>query len=142
MDFSKYTTQELEFITSHVEFFEKELEKRRIKELDDFLFKVGDVIHSKYNNDNYLLKIKEIDKRNNIVVDEIVIRDSGLFDYYVDECFDIDTTDWSEYVKIGDSEIFENLSKIIDEYDNTVQQLSDNTYLKLKNEIAPYDYNV
>ena len=41
MDFSKYTTQELEFITSHVEFFEKELEKRRIKELNDFPFKVG-----------------------------------------------------------------------------------------------------
>ena len=90
-----------------------------------FLLRLGDVIHSKHDNDNYLLKIKEIDKRNNIVVDEIVIRDSGLFDYYVDECFDIDTTDWSEYIKIGDSNIFENLSKIIDEYDNTVQQLSD-----------------
>ena len=140
MDFSKYTTQELEFITSHVEFFEKELEKRRIKELDDFPFKVGDVIHTKYENNNLFLRIKEIvDKRNNIVVDEIIIRDSGLFNYYFDECFDIDTTDWSEYIKIGDSEIFENLSKIIDEYDNTVQQLSDNAYLKLKNEIAPYD---
>ena len=139
MNFSKYTTQELEFITSNVELLKKELEKRRIKELNDFPFKVGDVIHSKHDNDNYLLKIKEIDKRNNIVVDEIVIRDSGLFDYYVDECFDIDTTDWSEYIKIEDSEIFENLSKIIDEYDNTVQQLSDNAYLKLKNEFAPYD---
>lgn len=143
MNFAKYTTQELEFITSNIEFLKKELKKRHIKELDDFPFKVGDVIHSKYDNDNYLLKIKEIDKVNNdIVVDEIAIRDGGLFDYYVGEWFNIDTTDWSEYVKIEDSEIFENLSKIIDEYDNTVKQLGDNAYLKLKNEISPYDYNV
>ena len=32
MNLNKYTTQELEFITSHVEFFEKELEKRYIAE--------------------------------------------------------------------------------------------------------------
>ena len=91
MNFSKYTTKELEFITSNVELLKKELEKRRIKELDDFPFKVGDVIHTKHDNDNFLLKIKEIDKRNNnIVVDEIVIRDGGLFYACVDEWFDID----------------------------------------------------
>lgn len=140
MNFSKYTTKELEFITSNVELLKKELEKRRIKELDDFPFKVGDVIHTKHDNDNFLLKIKEIDKRNNnIVADEIIIRNCGLFDAYVDEWFDIDRTEWHEYVKIEDSEIFENLNKIIDEYDNTVQQLSDNAYLKLKNEIVAYD---
>lgn len=31
MNFSKYTTQELEFITSNVELLKKELEKRYIK---------------------------------------------------------------------------------------------------------------
>jgi hypothetical protein len=139
MDFSNYTTKELEFITSNVELLKKELEKRRIK-LDDFPFKVGDVIHTKHDNDNFLLKIKEIDKRNNnIFVDEIVIRDGGLFDAYVDEWFDIDRTEWHEYVKIEYSEIFENLLNIIDKYNNDLQQLDDDTYLKLKNEIAPYD---
>lgn len=38
-----------------------------------------------------------------------------------------------------DSEIFENLLKIIDKYNDEVQQLENDTYLKLKNEIAPYD---
>lgn len=143
MNFSKYTTKELEFITSNVELLKKELKKRHIKELDDFPFKVGDVIHTKHDNDNFLLKIKEIDKRNNnIVVDEIVIRDGGLFEAYVDEWFDIDRTEWHEYAKIEDSEIFENLLNIIDKYNNDLQQLDDDTYLKLKNEIAPYDYNV
>ena len=140
MNFSKYTTRELEFITSNVEFLKKELEKRHIKELDDFPFKVGDVIHSKHNNDNFLIKIKEIDKRNNnVVADEIIIRDGGLFDAYADEWFDIDTTEWHEYTKIENSEIFENLLNIIDKYNNDWQQLNDDAYLKLKNEIAPYD---
>lgn len=140
MNFSKYTTQELEFITSNIELLKKELQKRNIKESDDFIFKTGDVIHSKDNNDHFLLKIKEIDKRNNnVVADEIIIRDGGLFDFYVDEWYDIDTTDWHEYVKIEDSEIFENLLNIIDKYNDDVQQLNDDAYLKLKNEIAPYD---
>ena len=140
MNFSKYTTQELEFITSHVEFLKKELEKRRIKELDDFPFKTDDVIHTKLNNDNFFLKIKEIDKRNNnVVADEIVIRDCGLFDSYVDEWYDFDNTEWNEYIKIEDSEIFENLLSIISKYNDDAQQLFDDTYLKLKNEIAPYD---
>ena len=140
MNFSKYTTQELEFITSHFEFFEKELEKRRIKELDDFPFKTGDVIHIKRYNDNFFLKIKEIDKRNNnVVADEIVIRDCGLFDSYVDEWYNIDNTEWNEYIKIEDSEIFENLLSIISKYNDDAQQLNDDTYLKFKNEIAPYD---
>ena len=142
MNFSKYTTQELEFITSHVEFLKKELEKRYIKELDDFPFKVGDVIHTKHDNDNFLLKIKEIyEGHGDIMVDEIVIRDGGLFEAYPDEWFDIDTTEWHEYTKIDDSEIFENLRNIIDKYDNDIQQLNNDTYQKLKNEFAPYDSN-
>jgi hypothetical protein len=140
MDFSKYTTQELEFIISNFESFKKELKKRHIKESDDFPFKVKDIIHTKHDNDNFLLKIKEIDKRNNnIVADEIIIRDCGLFDAYVDEWFDIDHTEWYKYTKIEDSEVFENLLKIIDKYDNDLQQLNNDTFLKLKNEIAPYD---
>ena len=140
MNFSKYTTQELEFITSNVELLKKELEKRNIKESDNFPFKSGDVIHSKEGNDNFLLKIKEIDKRfNKVVADEIVIRDSGLFDAYIDEWYDINTTEWHEYTKIEDSEIFENLFNIIDKYNDEIQQLEEDTYLKLKNEIAPYD---
>ena len=140
MNFSKYTTQELEFITSNVELLKKELEERYIKESDNFPFKSGDVIHSKQSNYNFILKINKIDKRNDTVVtDEIILRDDGTFDVYVDEWYDIDDTEWNEYVKIEDSEIFENLLNIIDKYNDEVQQLNDDAYLKLKNEIAPYD---
>lgn len=143
MNFIKYTTQELEFIISNFGDLKKELEKRKMKESDDFIFKTGDVILLNTGCDNFILKIKEIDKRfNKVVVDEIVIRDGELFDAYVDEWYDLDITEWHEYTKIEDSEIFENLLKIINKYNNDLQQLSDNTYLKLKNEIAPYDYNV
>ena len=140
MNFSKYTTQELEFITSNVELLKKELEKRNIKESDNFIFKTGDVIHSKQGNDNSILKIKKIDKRNdNVVVDEIILRDDGIFDVYVEEWYSIEYTEWDEYVKIEDSEIFENLLNIIDKYNDDVQKLENDTYLKLKNEISPYD---
>ena len=139
MNFSKYTTQELEFITSNVELLKKELEKRNVKESDDFPFKSGDIIHSKQCDANIILKIKEIDKRNdNVVADEIIIRDDGTFDGYVDEWHDIET-EWNEYVKIEDSEIFENLLNIIDKYNDEVQQLENDAYLKLKNEIMTYD---
>lgn len=140
MNFNKYTTQELEFIISNFGDLKRELEKRNIKESDDFPFKVGDVIILNTGCDNFLLKIKEIDKRNdNVVVDEILIRDDGSFDAYVDEWYDIDITEWHDYVKIEDFEIFENLINIIDKYNDDVQQLENDTYLKLKNEIAPYD---
>ena len=140
MNFSKYTTQELEFIISNFGYLKRELEKRNIKESGDFIFKSGDVIHSKEGNDNFLLKIKEINKRyNNIVADEIVIRDGGAVNYYIDEWYDISTIDWHEYVKIEDSGMFENLINIIDKYNDDIQQLKDDVYLKLKNEIAPYD---
>ena len=140
MNFSKYTTQELEFITSNAELLKKELEKRNIKESDNFIFKTGDVIHSKHGNDNSILKIKKIDKRNDrVVVAEIVIRDDGRFNVYVEEWYSIEYTEWNEYVKIEDSEIFENLLNIIDKYNDDVQKLENDTYLKLKNEISPYD---
>ncbi len=144
MDFSKYTTQDLEFIVSNFGDLKRELEKRNVKESDNFPynfpFKTGDVIHTKHNNNNFLLKINEIDKRNNdIVADGIVIGDGGLFDSYIDEWFDIDTTKWDEYVKIEDSEIFENLLNTIDKFNDEIKQLEDYTYIKLKNEIAPYD---
>ena len=57
---------------------------------------------------------------------------------YVDEWFDIDEF-YNHYIKIENSEIFEKLLNIIDKYNDDVQQLFDDTYLKLKNEIAPYD---
>ena len=140
MNFSKYTTQELEFITSNAELLKKELEKRNIKESDNFIFKTDDVIHSKHGNDNSILKIKKIDKRNDrVIVAEIVIRDDGRFNVYVEEWYSIEYTEWNEYVKIEDSEIFENLLNIIDKYNDDVQQLENDTYLKLKNEISPYD---
>lgn len=140
MNFCRYTTQELEFIISNFDDLKRELEKRNAKESGSFLFNTGDVIHLKYSNDNFLIKIKKIDKRNNnIIVDEIIIRDGGLFDVYVDEWHDIDDPEWHDYVKIEDSKIFENLLTIIDKYNNEVQQLCDDAYLKLKNEIAPYD---
>ena len=140
MNFSKYTTQELKFITSNVELLKKELEERYIKESDNFPFKSGNVILLNTGNDNSILKIKKIDKRNDrVVVAEIVIRDDGTFDVYVEEWYSIEYTEWNEYVKIEDSEIFENLLNIINKYNDGVQQSNDDTYLKLKNEIAPYD---
>ena len=140
MNFSKYTTQELKFITSNVELLKKELEERYIKESDNFPFKSGNVILSNTGCDNLLLKIKKIDKKNDhVVVDEIIIKDDGTFNVYVDEWYDIEYNEWNECVKIEDSEIFENLLNIIDKYNDEVQQLEDDTYLKLKNEIAPYD---
>lgn len=45
MNFSKYTTQELEFIISNFDDLKSELEKRNIIESDNFPFKDGDVIH-------------------------------------------------------------------------------------------------
>ena len=78
MDLSNYTTQQIEFITSNLESFKKELKKRYKKELDNFLFNVGDVIYSKHDDDIFLIKIKEIDKRYyDIVGDKIVIRRDG-----------------------------------------------------------------
>ena len=140
MNFSKYTTQELEFIISNFDNLKRELEKRNIKESDNFPFKSGDVIHSKQGNDNSILKIKKIDKRiDRVVVAEIVIRDDGRFNVYVEEWYSIEYTEWNEYVKIEDSEIFENLLNIIDKYNDEVPQLDNDTYLKLKNEISPYD---
>lgn len=140
MNFAKYTTQELEFIISNFGDLKRELEKRNIKESNDFPFETGDIIHTKWDNNNFLIKIKEIDKiNNNVVADEIIIREYGSFDAYTDEWLDIDRTEWHEYVKIEDSEIFENLLNIINKFDNDLQQLNDDTYLKLKNEIAPYD---
>jgi hypothetical protein len=140
MNFSKYTTQELEFITSNVGLLKKELKKRYIKESGNFIFTPGDVIYSKHGNDNSLLKIKKIDRRTDTVVaDEIEISDYGLFNTYVDEWFDFDTTEWNEYVKIKDSEIFENILNIIDKYNDERKQLNDDVYLKIKNEISHYD---
>lgn len=133
MNFTKYTTKELEFITNNIELLKKELKKRQIKESDSFPFKVGDVVNTKNNDDNFFIKIKVIDKiNNNIIGDEIVIRDGGEFDAYVDEWYDMDRTEWQEYVKIEDSKIFEKFLKIIDKYNNDVQQLNDDAYLKLK----------
>ena len=137
MGFTKYTTQELEFIVSNFKHLERELKKRQIKESDTFPFKVGDIVHRKIDDDNFFIKIKEIDKNNNTIIgDEIVIRDGGDFDAYEDEWYDMDQIELHEYVKIEKSEIFENLLEIIDKYNNDVQQLNDDAYLKLKNEIA------
>lgn len=138
MSFSNYTTRELEFIISNFDDLKRELEERNIKESNDFPFKSGDVIRLKDGNDNFIFKINKIDKRNNsVIADEIIIRYGGSFNSYVDEWFDID--EFYNYVKIEDSEIFENLLNIIDKYDGEAQQLENDTYLKLKNEIAPYN---
>ena len=143
MGFSKYTIQELEYIISNFDDLKRELEKRNVKESDDFPFKTDDVIYTKDNDDNFLLKIKEIDKRNNIIIaDEITIRDDGEFGSYVSEWHSIDYTEWYKFIKIEDSEIFENLLNIIDKYNDDVQQLENDTYQKLKKEIETYDYNV
>lgn len=143
MNFSKYTTKELEFITSNIELLKKELKKRHIKELDDFPFKVGDVIHTKDRNSNYFIKIKKVyEKDKQVYIDEIIISEDGTFDSDVNECYAIDNIEWFRYTKVEDSDLSDTLIKIIDKYNNDLQQLYDDTYLKLKNEIAPYDYNV
>lgn len=131
-----YTTKELEFITNNIELFKKELKERQIEKLNSFSFKAGDIIHRKLNNDNLFYKIKEIDKSDDtIVADEIVIRSYGVFCIHTEEWFDIDDFKWDEYVKIEDSEIFEDLFKIINKYNEDIKQLGDDTYLKLKNKI-------
>ena len=140
MNFEKYTTQELEFITSNVLLLKKELQILRIKELDKFPFKVDDVIHQKYNNGTNFIKIKKIDERNNqIYIDEIVIKHDTSFDLDVNECFSIYNIDWVRYDKVEDPDIFENLLKIINKYYDDVQQLHDDTYQKIKNEIEYYE---
>ena len=58
MGFNKYTTQELKFIISNFGDLKRELEKRNIKESNDFVFKCGDVIYTKWDNNKLLLKIK------------------------------------------------------------------------------------
>lgn len=141
MNLEKYSTQELEFITSNVELLKKALQTRRMKELDKFPFKVGDVIALKENNGgNYFIKIKKIDERHNqIYVDEIVIRHDASFDMDIDECFGINNVDWVRYAKIEDPTIFENLLNITNKYYDDVQQLNDDTCQKLKNEIEHYE---
>lgn len=141
MNFEKYTTQELEFITSNVELLKKALQTRRIKELDKFPFKVGDIIALKENNGgNYFIKIKKIDERyNQIYVDEIVSRHDASFDMDIDECFGINNVDWVRYAKVEDPDIFENLFNIINKYYDDMQQLHDDTYQKIKNEIEHYE---
>ena len=57
MSFTKYTTQELEFIVSNFKHLERELKKRQIKELDSFPFKVGDVVHTKNDDDNFIVEV-------------------------------------------------------------------------------------
>lgn len=141
MNLEKYTTQELEFITSNVELLKKVLQTRRMKELDKFPFKVGDVIALKENNGgNYFIKIKKIDERHNqIYIDEITIRHDASFDMEVDECFGINNVDWVRYTKVEEPDIFENLFNIINKYDDDVQQLHDDTYQKLRTEIEHYE---
>ena len=139
---SDFTTEQLKAIAAFgIDTIKEELEERlMIEDKNNFPFKTGDVIYTKCVDDNFLLKIKKIDKRNNnVVADEIILRDDGSFGFYNDEWYDIITTSCHEYTKIEDSEIFENLLKIINKYNDDLQQLFDDTYLKLKNEIAPYD---
>ena len=136
----RYTTKELEFITNNIELFKKELKNRQIKELYNFPFKVGDVVHTKNDVENSFIKIKKIDEiNNNIIVDEIIIRGGGFFNAYVDEWYKVNYIGWHEYFKIEESEIFENLLEIINKYIDDIQQLKNDTYLKLKNEIATLD---
>lgn len=140
MNFEKYTTQELEFITSNTELFKKVLQNRRMKELDNFPFKVGDVIHTGDDSGDYFIRINEIDKRNNKVsIDEIEIRCDTSFDVDVDEWFTIDDIEWFGYAKVEDPNVFENLLKVINKYYNDVQQLHDDAYQKIKNEIEHYE---
>lgn len=140
MNFEKYTTQELEFITSNAELFKKVLQNRRMKELDKFPFKVGDVIHTGDDSGDYFIRINEIDKRNNKVsIDEIEIRCDTSFDVDVDECFSIDNIDWVRYTKVENPDVFENLLKVINKYYNDVRQLHDDTYQKIENELGYYE---
>lgn len=140
MKLEKYTTQELEFITSNVELLKRELQERHMKELDKFPFKVGDVIHTKDRNANYFIKIKKFyEKDEQVDIDEIIIREDGEFDAEVNECYAIGDIEWFRYVKVNDSNIFDNLLNITNKYYDDVQQLNDDTYQKIKNEIEHYE---
>lgn len=136
MNFATYTTKALEFITTHFEELEKELEKRKWKsEKSNLFFKVGDVIYTKSDErESFIfLKIKDIGEgNNNIIVDEIAVLGDGNFDWYIDEWRQYDQKQ-NEYKKVKNPDIYLELENIINEYNKKVDKLNDETYQSLTN---------
>lgn len=133
MNVKDFSTETLEEIVASIDTIKKELKKRKENE-NNFLFNVGDVIFTKNNNNDYfLLHIKEIDiNNNNVVVDELVLRNSSTFDMFEDEWYYYDETKWNEYTKIENSEMFDSIEDIIYVYDKQIDDLTIKTYKELK----------
>lgn len=134
MEFTKYTTEDLEIITANFSKLQEELKRRKCKEYVKCFFEEGDVLYcTNKDGDEYFIKVKEISERyNNVIYDEIVISNEGSFDYFDDEWDDYNR-DWSEYKKLDDTSIFAELKNMIEEHNNTILKTNNMTFNNLKN---------
>ena len=132
MELRDFSTETLEDIVANYETIKNELKKRKAD--NNFSFNVSDVIFRKNNNNDYfVLQIKEVDINDDkVVVDELVCRNSGLFNILEDEWYDIEETNWKEYTKMRNNKIFNSLKEVINEYNKKIDFIKETTYKELK----------
>lgn len=133
MEVKDFSTETLEDIVGNYETIKNELKKRK-ENKKHFSFNVGDVIFCKNNvNDYFILQIKEVDiNNNNVVVDELILRNNGTFDMYEDEWYYYDETNWKEYTKMRNNQIFNSVKEVINEYNKKIDLIEETTYKELK----------
>lgn len=133
MELRDFSTKTLEDIVANYETIKNELKKRKANN-NNFSFNVDDVIFSKNNNNDYfVLQIKEVNiNDDNVVVDELILRNNGIFDMFEDEWYDIEETNWKEYTKMRNNKIFNSLKEVINEYNKKIDFIEATTYKELK----------
>lgn len=133
MELRDFSTETLEDIVANYETIKNELKKRKANN-NNFSFNVDDVIFSKNNNNDYfVLQIKEVNiNYDNVVVDEFILRNGGTFDMFEDEWYDIEETNWKEYTKMRNNQIFNSLKEVINEYNKKIDFIEATTYKELK----------
>lgn len=132
MDIKGLSTEFLEEIVVNYDNIKEEIKKRK-KRGKEFRFNKGDIIFKKdkYNN-HFFLHIKEIDKNNdNVICDEIELRNDGTFIMYEEELFSYEDTKWNKY-KVVNSSIYSTLEGLINEYSKHVDLLTESTYKDLQ----------